>query len=219
MSASSILIELHYLPCIDYFVSIIKSGRLHIEIHENYQKQSYRNRTSILGANKIQTLTIPVCHGQGIPILMKDTKIDYGQNWMNIHLRSIRSGYAKSPFFDYYFESFEQVLLKRHRFLWDLNLELLTVCLKLLNLKTAILFTQTYNFEPDVEIMDLRNEINPKKESYNQDIIDRLSYTQTFGKAFAGNLSIIDLLFCEGNNSLKHLAEICHLDKYKKSNK
>lgn len=204
---TALLIELHYLPCIDYFISILQSDRLLLESSETYQKQSFRNRTCVLGPNKVQTLAIPIAHGKGTPVFIKDTRIDYSQKWTGIHLKTMRSGYGKAPFFEHYFDHIAAAISRKHDFLWDLNMELLTVCLGLLNVQKEIVFSETYTSHRNSNKNDLRNLIHPKKDIYNQDIISHISYIQTFGKRFATNLSIVDLLFCEGAHSFQRIQE------------
>ncbi|HLL93336.1 MAG TPA: WbqC family protein, partial [Spirosoma sp.] len=60
---AELLIELHYLPCLDYIAGIGQFERVWLEAHEHYQKQSYRNRTYVLTANKVDVLTVPVQQG------------------------------------------------------------------------------------------------------------------------------------------------------------
>jgi hypothetical protein len=199
---STLLVETQYLPSIPYFVELISHERIVIEAFENYQKQTYRNRCHILTSNKINILSVPVINTHR-KVLMHEVGIDYSQNWLNTHWRGITSAYAKSPFFEYYADYFREVLFKKHRFLLDLNVELLTLCLKLLRMNISIeLSAEYYNASDREDVIDLRNLICPDTKS---EIIAGNTYTQVFGRQFVPNLSIIDLLFCEGNNASKIL--------------
>jgi len=204
-SPSQLLIELHYLPCVSYFSAIKKHDILLIESCENYQKQSYRNRTHILTAQQTEALNIPVLSGNShLPI--KEMRIDHQQKWRQVHQRAIRSAYGKSPFFEHYEEDILKLYDKPVTYLFDFNLACLTVCLKLLGLKKEIQFTteyQTLKSEKSAFAIDQRELIHPKKVS-NQTF---KTYQQVFGKQFEPNLSIIDLLFCEGNNSGANIKE------------
>ncbi|TAH27536.1 MAG: hypothetical protein EAZ07_01275 [Cytophagales bacterium] len=193
------LIETQYLPCIDFFIELLKSKDLTLETSENYQKQSYRNRTKILGPHKIETLTIPVLHQENK--LITSTKIDYSTPWVNIHLLSIKSAYGRSPFFEYYFHLLEKIYLQKIMHLFEFNQKLLTVCLQILDMQKEIKITEAFSKQAVENFNDCRNLIHPKKPEHNIDIISNLSYTQTFGKVFVKNLSIIDLIFNEGKNS------------------
>jgi hypothetical protein len=193
-----VIIELHYLPCLAYFSAIKKAETVFLEACENFQKQTCRNRCYVLGANQIDCLTIPVKHSAE-KILIRDVAIDYSQRWQSIHWRTIVAAYRKSPFFAYYVSDFEKVFATQPKFLFDFNEQLLTICLKLLNWSKSIELTDTYSFSPKNTANDLRNLITPEKTTENQAFYKPVAYVQNFGKEFAPNLSILDLLFCEGN--------------------
>lgn len=200
LSGKAIVIDLQYLPCLEYFGCLLTSEKVFIEANEYYVKQSYRNRCYILTANKIDALTIPVKFGNK-KILVKDIKIDYQQKWVNNHWRAIQSAYGKAPFFEFYAEYFEKLFYKNHQFLFDFNYELLVLCLKFLQESPKLAMTQTYNNVSENGIIDLRSVIHPKTEFNKQRYYKPVAYNQTFGSNFAGNLSILDLLFNEGNNA------------------
>jgi hypothetical protein len=170
-----------------------------LEAHETFQKQSFRNRTRILTAQKIDNLLIPVLSGNShLPI--RDVRIDHSQKWRAIHQRAIQSAYGKSPFFEYYATDILALYDKQERFLFDFNLEFLTLCLKLLGWKKKILLSTDYQENKDknsTSVFDLRGQIHPKKTT--NEVFK--PYQQVFGRQFESNLSIVDVLFCEGNNS------------------
>jgi hypothetical protein len=198
----SLLIETQYFPPISYFLQILEHNTIVIEGWENYQKQSYRNRCRILSANKINILSIPVIKPHQ-NVLIRDVKIDYSQKWLNVHWRGIASSYGKAPFFEHYEGFFKDTLYKKHQYLFDLNMELLTLCLKLLGLKRTIKLSEGFNiFSANTNVNDRRNVIHPKLEAPD---FSKVHYRQLFGRDFVPELSIIDLLFCEGTNSLQIL--------------
>jgi hypothetical protein len=199
---STLLLETQYLPSISYFVEIMSHEKLIIEAFEHYQKQTYRNRCRILTSNKINILTVPVINTHQ-KVLIREVEIDHSQRWLNVHWKSIQSAYAKSPYFEYYSDDFRAVLLKKQRFLFDLNMELLTLCLKLLGVDKQLELSKKYHNDTGNEhVIDMRGRINSNPVS---EIIAGTEYTQVFGRQFVPNLSIIDLLFCEGNNAPKIL--------------
>lgn len=199
---SSLLIESQYLPSISYFVEILRHEKIIIEAFEHYQKQTHRNRCHIITSNKINILSVPVINPHR-KVLIREVEIDYSQNWLNIHWRGITSAYAKSSYFKYYADYFREALFKKHRFLFDLNMELLTLCLKLLRINKHLELSKEYNNASDTEaVIDMKNIISRKSEP---EIIAGIKYTQVFGRQFVPDLSIIDLLFCEGNNASKIL--------------
>lgn len=195
---SAALSELMYLPPIEFFVAVSGFERLAFDPSASYQKQTYRNRARILLANKVDTLTVPVYSGRK-KIPYKDMKIDYSQKWKNIHLRGIQSGYGKAPFFEFYFPYFEAVFDKDLTFLWDLNWELLTVCLKLLGLNISL--QEMENLKAVAHIDGLGGICDPKADFSARSFMTEVPYSQMFGRDFEPNLSVLDLLFCKGPES------------------
>jgi hypothetical protein len=199
----NLLIESQYLSSLEYFYHILHHEIVYIESCESYQKQSYRNRCRILGANKVENLTVPVIHRKN-GILIREVEIDHRQHWMRVHRRTIESAYRKAPYFQFYWDYFEKIYVKKHRYLFDLNIELFTICLQLLGLKKNIEFTSEFRKNTSEETVDFRNRIHPKKSNKDQ-IITWPPYNQLFGSNFVNNLSIVDLLFNEGPASVKIL--------------
>ncbi|ELR70184.1 hypothetical protein C900_03869 [Fulvivirga imtechensis AK7] len=200
------LLDLHYLPSLEYFSCILKYDQILIEREEHFIKQTYRNRCHILGANGVERLSIPVTGGNK-KIKVKDIKIDYKQKWLNVHWRAIMSAYGRAPFYEFFADYLEGEFQKREKYLFDFNYRLLTTCLKLLQINPDIIFTEKFDNHPESHIIDLRSVIHPKK-SYTQNPFYRpLPYQQVFGKGFVANLSILDLLFCEGPNAASRLRE------------
>jgi len=197
----TVLIDLHYLPCTQFFSAMLEADEIRLEKNEYYVKQSYRNRCYILGANKVEMLIVPVIDGNK-KILVKDMRIDYQQRWYDIHWRTIKAAYGKSPFFEYFADYFQHTLQKKPAFLWDLNFELLTICLKLLQVNKTISLTKNYDKETDSSNFDMRGLITPKKGAETVILYEPVAYQQNFGNEFVPNLSVIDLLFCRGNQSL-----------------
>lgn len=195
----SILVDLHYLPCIEYISYIYHFKEIYIEKQENFVKQSYRNRCRIRGANKTEDLIIPVKHNQNRKIV--EVEIDYGQKWLGVHQRAIMSAYGKSPFFEYFSEEIFDVFRKKHRRLFDLNLELLTKCLTMLRIDHTIYLTDSFDILPENAQIDLRGKISPKRKEISNPNFVTVQYPQVFGKNFVENLSILDLLFCAGKDA------------------
>lgn len=200
-AADAVLIDLHYLPCIEYFARILKYKKVILEVNEHYIKQTYRNRCYVQIANKIQPLSVPIIKSNG-KVKVRDLKISYRQRWQNNHWRTIASAYGNAPFFDFFASEIHDILYGKYKFLIDLNLDLLTKCLNLLGMgDKQISLTEKYIDGPDIQVVDHRNTVSPKKEKPEDEFFRPISYNQIFGKDFVSNLSVIDLLFCEGSNA------------------
>ncbi len=196
-SVNAALIELHYLPSIAYFSAIDNYQHIVVEKFEHYKKQSFRNRCYIKGPHQVETLIIPVTSKHGKPFI-GEVKIDYDQKWLNNHWRTIQSAYGKAPFFEYYASDLHEILFKKQTFLFDLNLQIMTLCLKWLKKEATISETSGYEKTPSPGINDLRGVINPKKEDGCNRFYKSVEYRQVFGSKFVPNLSLMDLIFCQG---------------------
>jgi hypothetical protein len=193
----SVLIEAQYLPPIAYFSSLTGCSGIMLEKFENYEKQTYRNRCYILGSHGKEMLVLPLTSKHGKTVV-SEIRIDYSQKWLNNHWRAIQSAYGKAPFFEYYSDDLRKVLFSKHVFLYDMNQELLTLCLKWLKWELPILETQSYEKKAADGVFDLRSAITPKKLDRLNRFYQPVAYHQVFGNKFVENLSLIDLILCEG---------------------
>jgi hypothetical protein len=197
-----VILTSQYFPPVSYFALLVQFGKILIEASEHYRKQSYRNRCLIRGANKIEKLIVPVKHPANHPEI-RDIRIDYSTNWFKLHRKALLSAYGKSPFYEFFADDFFHILDKKHRFLFDLNMEILPKCLDLLGIEQELTYANHYIKTCKPGIFDARDLIDPKKPDKNRLFFKPVPYYQVFGKNFAENLSIIDLLFCEGPNALQ----------------
>lgn len=195
------LIEIQYLPPIEYFCILASFKEAILEKNEQYIKQTYRNRCYINTANGVVKLVVPVTakHGKA---LVKDVQIDHSSKWQNIHWRAIESAYRKSPYFEFYADQLHAILFSNHKFLFDLNKELLSFCLQSSGISTTLTESSVFKKVPDLDIKDFRSAISPKKPYSERSYYQSSPYVQVFGNKFVSNLSFIDLLFCEGPNSI-----------------
>jgi hypothetical protein len=193
----TVLIETQYLPPIPYFTILLQQDSVVLERHEHFTKQSYRNRCTILTAQGQQNLIVPLTYKHG-KVFITDVRIDYSQKWLNNHWRAIESAYRKAPFFEHYGDDLQEALFKKQAFLYDLNIEILTICLRWLRSKIKIQESMSYEKTPGEGIIDLRNSIHPKKAELLGAHGDVMAYPQVFGNKFVEHLSILDLIMCEG---------------------
>lgn len=198
-----LLTEIQYNPPVQYFWHAFRSDSLLLEAQENYIKQSYRNRCHILTAQGVQMLSVPVLRGGSKhKTHITEIEIDYSQKWCNVHWRTLQAAYGRAPYFEFYSDYIREVYARQPKFLFDLNVDLLRLYLNLLKLDKPVGFTDVYQTEVSGKVLDLRNRIHPKIYSDNLHI---KPYKQVFGKHFAPELSIIDLLFTQGPASVSYL--------------
>ena len=194
-----ILINPNYFPNIHQFTQIIKADNIIFEVSDNYQKQTFRNRTYIYGANGKLGLFIPVIHTHKKRELFKDVKISYESNWMDLHLKSLQSAYRSSPYFEYFEDDLIKLYSEKEKFLVDFNIKCFKLISNLLDLDLDFKISNEY-LEKTSDIIDLRDLSNARKQKK----IETLKYIQVFESkhGYINNLSILDLIFSEGKNSV-----------------
>lgn len=190
-AGSRILFPPHYLPHTSFVLATLPFDEVCIYYHENWQKKSARNHTSIVGPNGVQTLTIPIEKGRR-PGLTRDIRISYAQNWQRNHLGALEAAYNSSPFFNYFRDDLFAFYFARPVFLFDFNIKLIHFLferlgrsgrLKLIDNSDELPFQ---NLESDTEGL-----IQPQPAPYTQ------VFSQRHG--FIPGVSIIDLIANKGS--------------------
>lgn len=199
----AVLLSTAYCGPLPYFSLLAGAPQVYIEKHENFIKQTYRNRCVILGANGPLPLVIPVEKGRAGKVKITDLRIADQTPWQRNHWRSIFSAYNSSPFFEYYQEELRPFFEKKQKFLFDFNMELTETLLGLLEIAPIINFTEDFEQLP-VAFANFRQSISPKAAAEGSAYpFPETPYTQVFSEkfGFVPQLSILDLLFNEGPNS------------------
>jgi|SRR5690606_12932005 len=198
----TLLIELQYFPNICFYKTLIKHHILQIEKYEHYQKLSYRNRCYIAGPNGPILLSVPLARGKNQRTVIKDVRISNEERWQALHWKTLVSAYRRSPWFEYFEEELQALYEKPFAFLLDWNLACLEWANQALGYNCQLSFTSAYEkeYDPGTGITDARNLLKPGREQP----CETPAYTQVFQDrtGFMANLSILDLLFCEGKHSL-----------------
>ena len=202
----SIYLSSAYLAPVEYYSKLLCEYEIFIEQNENYIKQTYRNRCTILSANGSMNLSVPIEATGGNKTPVKDIRIAEHANWRHLHWNALVSAYNSTPFFEYYRDYFEPFYEKKYNFLFDLNEQLREMICDLLDIGTSnILYTTEYISKNDINATDFRESISPKKDWQTFDPqFTPIPYYQVFEQrfGFVENLSIVDLLFNMGNESL-----------------
>lgn len=191
-------IEIQYLPCLEYVSLLTHSNHVEFEVMENFPKQTFRNRTYLLGANGVECLTVPTLHVSGQKALTKEIRIDYFQDWERRHMGAIRAGYGKAPFFEYFEPYITDIFAKKNKFLVDLNIDFIQLIMKILNVEFNFSFSD--QFCSSITLSHW-NQINAKQDWKLRASFNSIPYRQCFSDSFVPNLSILDLLMNHGKES------------------
>ena len=214
-----LLTELHYQPPAALFAALLTADGLLVEAHEHYRKQTFRNRCLIRTAQGVQPLTIPVIDGnRAEKVSISAIEIDYRQNWIHRHWRTLQTAYGNSPYFEYYADYLHDIYVSKPALLFDLNLAFLRLLLKCFRLTLPVHLTPEYHArypaQPSSEIpglvtiqaaiADRRDWLTPKTGVKTPEPDTPAAsalvrpYPQVFGPGFEPGLSVLDLLFSQG---------------------
>lgn len=200
-----VLLHPCYFGPISQFVAMANAEAVLFENDDNYQKQTYRNRMYIYGANGKLSLNIPIKHtgDKSQHQKYREVRIENEFPWQKQHWKSLETAYRTSPFFEFYEDELQPLYQKKHEFLLDFNYECLELLSECLQWEIKAEKTEEYFLNPVPPIVDKRPLVNAKQASqYTFD-----PYSQVFEDKFGfiPNLCILDLLFNEGPNTLVYL--------------
>jgi len=196
----NLISEIQYFPSSIFYKNSFHCTHIVFEQYEHYQKMSFRNRMMIAGANGIIELSVPLVYGRNQRGLIKDVKIDNRQKWQTRHWRSIESCYNHSPWFEFYRDELAGLYERRFDFLIDWNLACFEWTTRKLEWPVKISLTEQFQKKYEIpEWSDRRGNILPKNYMYYEPLIYRQVFQERVG--FLPNLSIVDLLCCEGKRA------------------
>lgn len=211
------LLSIAYFPPVSWFALVardftlssdgVKPSKVTLEACEHYRKQTWRNRFRFLAADGPQCLNYPVVHdGQAHLLPITEIRVDYSVPWVIKTERAIAAAYESSAFFDYYKDELFAILDSHPDTLFDLDLQIINFFIRKIGLAVEFDFTTAY-VAPGL-IDDYREAIHPKRpDTILKDLGLERPYFQVFSQkhGFVPNLSIMDLLFNEGPNSISYL--------------
>jgi hypothetical protein len=223
-----LVIDIQYFPSIILYKNLYKFSNIVFDQYETYQKMGFRNRCQIAGAQGVVNLSVPLVRGRDQKTLVRDVRISYRQPWAVQHWKTIASCYSRSPWFDHYRDELEGLYRRHFDFLLDWDLACFDWSVRALGLGISVGLTKGWvkDYSP-VEAVDWRGKLRPKDRAGR--LMDQLKgpgdvrggegaaeadgegepvrYRQVFEErtGFISNLSVLDLLFCEGKNAIRYI--------------
>lgn len=185
-----------FFPCIDYIRHLPAEGAVQVNAGGQYRKQSYHTRAYVLGPHQVEVLHVPVKKFSNHE-LIRNIEVDYSTAWNRKAWRTLENIYRNSPFFEYFEDYIYKVFAKRYERLIDLNIDTLTICLKLIGMNKTICLCDFSYYEYKNQFVSF----NAKNRGENAANLPFRVYMQNFGNKFEVNLSILDLLFMKGTAS------------------
>ncbi len=205
------LLQTTYFGPVQWYQKLNRYDHCVIEQHDTYQKQTYKNRCVIATANGLQALTVPVEVSSNREEV-KDVRISDHNNWRKVHWHALQSAYSESPFFDYYVDDIRPFFEKKYAFLIDFNEAIRQTICELVDIHPSVEYSLEFRVHGSGFMVqgsgfkDFREVIHAKHPQEDAEFEAR-PYWQVFQHryGFQPNLSILDLLFCMGPESVFYL--------------
>jgi hypothetical protein len=192
------LLPAFYFGTAEHYALLARAGSGVIETGGHYLRQSYRNRSTIVGPNGRQELIVPIARRSGEKMPLGSVGLSHDEPWPSRHLQAIRTAYGQTPWFIHYLPDLEEMYAQRWRKLVDLDLASMHLVLRWLRLKVNVEVRDV--FVEDLHgLADHRTDLHPKKP-LPAGIPPLPPWPQAFQErhGFSGRLSVLDLLMNTG---------------------
>lgn len=214
-----------YLPWLGFWNKISKCEMFVLLDNTQFRKNYFQNRNRIRTANEWTWLTVPVFTKDKATQQINEVEINNvtDVNWQKKHWKTIEQNYQKTPYFNEYKDIFQRFYLKKWTKLADLNISVIYAIKEILGIKTEIVIGSSLNVSGERSdlLLDICKKVGAttylsgrfgkeyleesKFKKENIEVIfqefNHPVYKQVF-KPFIPEMSIIDVIFNEGNKSL-----------------
>lgn len=214
----------NFLPWLGYFYKLTQCDVFVLLDNVQYTKNSFINRNRIKTPRGADWLTVPVIIKGRFGQLIRDVEINSSVDWRKKHLGTLEANYRKAKYFEPIFQGLETIYSVNDWInLCELNIMLLEWALSILGLKKNLVRASDLNLEGESTqlLIDIIKELGG--DTYlsgfgganyqEEELFEKAGITLTYydfkhpvypqlWNDFIPNLSIIDLLFNCGSESL-----------------
>ena len=219
-----------FLPWAGYFGLIDYVDDFIFLDHVQFDRRSRQQRNTIKINDSEHYITVPVLSKNKRDQKINEVLIDNKSNFFENHIKTIKHNYSKTKYFKNYSDDIFDIYRKNHLKLFELNLDLIYYFCKILKISCNFQYSSKLkidNFSKEdliLEICKLKkcshyiSTIGSKNylkdlNKFNENKIDikfyeflGKEYNQN-GKLFIKNLSILDIVFNLGDETLNYIRE------------
>ncbi len=228
--------QVNHLPYGGYFAKMNSVDVFVLVDNTQYVKKEFHNRNRILSMNGSSLwLSVPVLTSGRFHQKINEVEINNTTGWVKQHLKTIRVSYGKAPYFVDIFPRLESIYQQNWTYLADLNIAIIKLFREQLEISTPVQIASELGASGKAShlIADICQRTASSTYlhgKHSRDYVDFgvleshsiKSLIQSFecreypqrGSVFCPNLSVIDLLFNCGPDSLDILMSGHHVSEF-----